>query len=157
MSCPEYSLEERRCYTAASPVVRPFGPSGARRVIRTQRHCARRYGSPLRESGLRLLRRIVVGDGAPGCAVEIVILAALQRPEEGRETGQTERQRQRDEDDEDLNQAPSSRKAVSVARRDSVPVGLTSVPALRARSALSITRMEEPDIAAAAIRGVTMP
>src|SRR5262245_58961977 len=105
----------------------------------------------------RLLWRIVVGDGAPGRAFEVVGLAALERPEKCRQAGETEGQCKRNEDDEDLHQAPSPLKAGLAAEPASASPCLTSAPALRARSAFSITRMDEPDMAAAAISGVTMP
>src|SRR5262249_35853941 len=97
-------------------------------------------------------------DGAPGCAVEVLILAALQRPEERREPGKTKRQRERDEDDEDLHQLLSRLKAASAAAsRVQLLAAFAVAPARRARSAFSMTRMDEPDIAAAAIKGVTTP
>ena len=86
----------------------------------------------------RRCRLVVVGDRAPGCSVEIIILAALQRPEEADETGKSKRKGQRDQDDHHFHDEVSS------ATR-------------RARSAFSITRIDDPDIAAAAISGVTTP
>ena len=79
--------------------------------------------------------RFVISDGAPGRAVEIVILPAPERPEKCQQPDQTQSQRQRDEDYEDFHDAPRG----------------------RARSAFSMTNREEPDIAAAAISGVTRP
>jgi len=83
-------------------------------------------------------RSIVVGDGPPGGAIEILILSILERPEKREEAGKAEAQCQRHENDEDFHQ--DLRTATE-----------------RARSAFTMTRIEEPDIAAAAISGVTMP
>src|SRR5262245_25005730 len=83
-------------------------------------------------------RRLVVRDGAPGCAVEIVELAALQRPEKARKTQRAEPERQRHQINQHFHQR-------------------TSKPARRARSAFSITSTDEPDIAIAAINGVARP
>ena len=88
---------------------------------------------------MRLLGwRLIIGDGAPGRAFKIVILTAFERPQEAKQADQTEAQRQRHQNDHHFHDDPP------FATR-------------RARSALSITRMEEPDIAAAAISGVTTP
>src|SRR4051794_22423374 len=87
---------------------------------------------------MRTERSIVVGDGAPGRAVEILVLTVLERPEKREETGETEPERERHENDEDFHQ--DLRTATE-----------------RARSAFTMTRIDEPDIAAAAISGVTMP
>src|SRR4051812_40367270 len=81
---------------------------------------------------------VVIGDGAPGRAVEILVLTILERPEKREQTGETEPERQRHENDEDFHQ--DLRTATE-----------------RARSAFTMTRIEEPDIAAAAISGVTIP
>ena len=83
-------------------------------------------------------RRLVIGDGAPGRALEIVILAALQRPEKSEQADQPEAERQRHQDHQHFHHD------LPCATR-------------RARSAFSMTRIEEPDIAAAAISGVTTP
>ena len=83
-------------------------------------------------------RRLVIGDGAPRRAFEVVILPVLQRPEKSEQADQPEPQRQRHQKDQHFHQDLLS-------------------ATLRARSALSMTRIEEPDIAAAAISGVTTP
>src|SRR5262245_1084846 len=85
-------------------------------------------------------------------ALDIVILAAAQRPEEGGKPGEAEQQSHRDQIDEHVH--GERRRGVSA------PVGVAdarqpSSPWRRARSALSVTRIEEPDIATAAISGVT--
>src|SRR6266700_5322618 len=81
---------------------------------------------------------IVVRNRAPGGAVEILILSALERPEERQEPSKSEPKREWHENDEDFHH--DLRTATE-----------------RARSAFTMTRIEEPDIAAAAIRGVTVP
>ena len=87
----------------------------------------------------RALRdRLIIQDRAPRRTFEIVILPAFQGPEEPKQTDQPKPQRQRHENDEHLHHD------LPCATR-------------RARSAFSITSREEPDIAAAAIRGVTTP
>ncbi len=65
-------------------------------------------------------------------AFQVVKLATPQAPDKGPETEQSKEQRNRDQGAED--------------RHDFLSL-----------SALSTTRMEEPDIASAAIRGVTNP
>ena len=119
-------------------------------MISAQTLCVCREGKPLhtfpghalalrsRKIGLRLLWRLVVGDCAPRRTVEIVILAAPERPEEGDEPSKTEGQRQGNQDDQDFH--------------DVIPRKV-----LRARSEFSMTRIDDPLIAAAAIRGVTTP
>src|SRR3954452_1123951 len=81
---------------------------------------------------------VVVGDGTPGRAIEILVLSVLERPEKREQTGETEPERQRHENDENFHQ--DLRTATE-----------------RARSAFTMTRIEEPNSAAAAISGVTMP
>src|SRR3954469_11000112 len=81
---------------------------------------------------------VVVGDGTPGRAIEILVLSVLERPEKREETGETEPERERHENDEDFHQD-------------------LRTAAERARSAFTMTRIDEPDIAAAAISGVTIP
>jgi len=90
-------------------------------------------------TGLRALvvRQIVVGDRAPGGAVEIVELAASERPQEGRKAEAAEREGERNEIDKDVHRA--------------------APPRSRALSAFSVTRTDEPDMASAAISGVTKP
>lgn len=83
------------------------------------------------------LSRLIVGDRPPGGAIEIIILAVLERPEKGRKAEPAKRDRKRHQIEQDLHQA------VSLCRR--------------ARKALSITSSDEPDIAAAAISGVARP
>src|SRR6266702_2671570 len=82
--------------------------------------------------------RLVIGDGAPGGAVEVIILAILERPEEADQTEKAEQQRQRYQKHQDFHQ-----------RNSLLPC--------RARSAFRITSSDEPDIAAAAISGVARP
>lgn len=83
------------------------------------------------------LSRLIVGDRPPGGAIEIIILAVLERPQKGRKAERAKRDRKRHQIEQDFHQA------VSLCRR--------------ARKALSITSSDEVDIAAAAISGVTRP
>lgn len=82
------------------------------------------------QSFLSARRQIVVVENAMRRAFEIIVLAGLHRPDEGAEPDQPEQQCQRNEDDEDIH---------------------ATFPALRA---FSVTMIDEPDIASAAIRGV---
>lgn len=83
------------------------------------------------------LSRLIVGDRPPGGAIEIVILAVPEGPEKGRKAEPAKRDRKRHQIEQDFHQAgPLCR---------------------RARKAFSITSSDEPDIAAAAISGVTRP
>lgn len=94
-------------------------------------------GAPRVRRGGGCLSRLIVGDRPPGGAIEIVILAVLERPEKGRKAERAQRDRERHQIEQDFHQA------VSLCRR--------------ARKALSITSSDEVDIAAAAISGVTRP
>lgn len=95
--------------------------------------------------------KVVVGQDAEGGTVRIVELATAQRPYKRQKAGQAEQQRQRDEKNQD----------VHVASSDVTRVGEAAAPSARAgrksRIALSVTNTDEPDIASAAISGVTRP
>src|SRR4051812_48368478 len=101
-------------------------------------------------SGARMLAlglHVVVGQHAQRRAVHVLILTAAQRPEERREPGEAERERHRDEIHEHVHGALAGvRMLTAHGEGGCLPV--------RTRSALSVTRIEEPDIAAAAISGV---
>jgi hypothetical protein len=84
------------------------------------------------------MSRLIIRNSAPGSALKIVILTAPERPEEPEQTDEPEPERQGYKDDEHFHQSLRC-----VARR--------------APRALSITSSEEPDMAAAAMRGVTNP
>ena len=86
---------------------------------------------------MRRWRRVVIGNRAPGGAVEVVILIGLERPHEAREAEQAKEQGERHKIDQHFHQGVSR--------------------TVCARNALAITRMDEPDIASAAISGVTYP
>jgi hypothetical protein len=82
--------------------------------------------------------RLVVHDGAPGGSVQVVVLTAFQGPEKAHQTDRSKHEGERDEIYENFHYGHSF--AFS-----------------RARNALSITIRDDPDIAAAAISGVTSP
>src|SRR5215216_1185930 len=82
--------------------------------------------------------RLIIRNGPPGRAVKVVILTALERPEKSEQPCETEAERQRHQNDEHFHHG------LRCATR-------------RARSAFNITSSEEPDIASAAISGVTNP
>src|SRR5262245_34938843 len=87
-------------------------------------------------------------------ALDIVVLTAAQRPEEGGKPGEAEQQGHGDQIDEHVH--GEHRRGVSVP----LTVAATRRPSSlrrRARNALSVTRIEEPDMATAAINGVTQP
>src|SRR6266446_1434754 len=80
----------------------------------------------------------IVHDGSPGGALKVVILAGLERPQEGGKAEQAERERQRHQIDQDFHGDPSSGRVF-------------------ARSAFKVTRIDDPDMASAAIRGLANP
>lgn len=82
-----------------------------------------------------------------GCAIKIVVLAAAHRPQERRKSYQTHAESNRDQPGEMVHAASDIRRR---AGRD-VSRGI----APGSRSALATTRMDEADMAIAAIRGVT--
>lgn len=77
---------------------------------------------------------VLVDQDPKGGTVEVVELATRGCPEEGRKPGQTEQQRHGYEDGDDAHRADLTR-----------------------RRAFATTRIDEPDIASAAISGVTRP
>src|SRR5262245_46489904 len=77
-------------------------------------------------------RRVVIHDGAPGGAVEVVVLAALERPQKSDEAEEPERERHGYEKDQDFH-------------------------GRLARSAFAVTSKDEPDMAIAATSGVARP
>src|SRR5262249_20649831 len=82
--------------------------------------------------------RLVIGDRAPPCFLEIVILAVLERPEESGQAEKAQQQRPRHQDYQHFHQ-PN-------------PPGPPCPP-----NAFQITSTDEPDIAAAATSGVARP
>src|SRR5271169_6022231 len=83
-------------------------------------------------------RRVVVHQGAPGGAFEVLILAGPQCPQEGSEAQQAEPQRDRNKIDQDFHEACSG-------------------GARFARNALTVTRIDDPDMASAATSGLAKP
>jgi hypothetical protein len=83
-------------------------------------------------------RSVVVHQGAPGGAFEVLVLAGLQSPQEGAEAEQAEAQRDRNKIDQDFHATCSGG-----ARFD--------------RNALRVTRIDDPDMASAATSGLARP
>ena len=81
---------------------------------------------------------LIVRNRSPCCAIEIVVLAVLEAPKKRSKAKRAKRNCKRNEINQNLHQT------VSLFCR-------------RARNALIITNSEEPDIATAAISGVTSP
>lgn len=81
------------------------------------------------------LRRVRLNKDAGGGAIKIFVLSALERPHEGEQSRDTHQERDRDEEEE---------------------THVRTVPPPR-RSAFATTRMEDSDMAIAAMRGVTKP
>jgi hypothetical protein len=54
-----------------------------------------------------IIRRLVIGDGTPCGAIQIIILSGFQRPEKARKSDRTEGDRKRNENDQDFHQANS--------------------------------------------------
>ncbi len=107
--------------------------------------------------GLNPPSRVVVVEDAPARALDIVVLAGLQRPEEGEEPDEAEADRGGDE--EEQNGHGATRLAGRIGGPGRVPAGRRaaippSVAPIRSRSALSVTAMEEPDMASAATSGL---
>lgn len=95
-------------------------------------------------------RNVAIVKYAKGGAIDVVILTAAQRPQKAGQRRKAEEQCQGNKKDQDIHLATagfSATRFVSCFRR---VAGLT-------RKALSVTTSEEPDIARAAIRGVTIP
>lgn len=97
---------------------------------------------------------LILDEDARGTAVEIFILAAAQRPQEGDEAGSAEQKRHRDEDDEIAHCAGLPIRPIGAA----VPVTASFPEAFEPparRMALAMTMIEDSDMAIAAISGVT--
>ena len=77
---------------------------------------------------------LIINQDAHPCAIQIIKLAGLQRPEKGEKANQAKPQRDGDEQQQTVHFA-----------------------APRRRKALATTMMDDPEMAAAAISGVTSP
>lgn len=90
--------------------------------------------------------RIVVVEDALGGALQIIILARPQRPQEGAQAQQAKAECDRDKHDQDVHgAAPADAGTACIARGGC---------GARRRSALPTTITEDSDMAAAATRGV---
>ena len=109
---------------------------------------------------IRLSARAVairIEENALRSAIEIIILAAAQGPQKGRESRTSQQQGQGNKVDETTHSAGSNATPCEPARFDEALAGCcASLPGFR-RSALATTRIEENDMASAAIKGVTKP
>src|SRR6185437_6822390 len=90
--------------------------------------------SRMRKLPLRCLLNVIVREHPERGAVDIAILAGLERPQECEQPAETQGKCDRQQIDQNIH--------------DFTP---------RARNALSVTSIDEPDIASAAISGVTAP
>src|SRR5690606_2072478 len=100
-------------------------------------------------------RQVVVIENPERCAVEIVILAAAQRPQEREQPGEAKAKSHRQEIDEHIHVGRTA--GVTEAAAGSLARVGSGRRGARARSAFSVTRTDDPDMAAAAISGVTSP
>jgi hypothetical protein len=96
---------------------------------------------------------VVIQDTDRG-SLHVVILTVPQRPEEGCEPGEAEQQRHGHQVDQHRH---GDRAPGAPVCGDAADPGARSSPQRRTRNALTVTRIEEPDIATAAINGVTKP
>ena len=99
--------------------------------------------------------QIVIVEDPGACAIEIVILAASKRPEKGPQSQKAKAQRNGDQVNQNRHDASlaSDRGARVATGWD----GSAARIGCDARNADSVTMIDEPDIAAAAISGVTCP
>ena len=107
----------------------------AHRYVAQQR-LKRPSDRPYPPAELSVLGQIIIADRPPGGAFEIVKLAVAQRPQEGGKSEAAERQREGREVHDDIHREPCARCALS---------------------AFKVTKIEELDIAKAAMSGVTPP
>ncbi len=95
---------------------------------------------------------VVVRQYAQRGAVHVLVLTGPQRPQERRKARQPEHERRRHQIDQHIHDALNGWRV-----RWSVRASPSATLRERMRRAFSVTRTEEPDIAAAAISGVTNP
>src|SRR6478735_7660929 len=93
-------------------------------------------------AGVPRRTQVVIPQNAPARSLEIAELAGAHAPEEGRQPQQSETECQGEQDHQDIH--------------DATPVFCRGRPR-PARSALSVTTSDEPDIATAATSGVAKP
>ena len=165
LGMPDYKLRDDR-------------PSDQQRVGRAACGvcaCDRRAGAPPAASDIGLCALvgpadIIVGQDAKRGAIEIVVLIAFERPQEGDQPGESKHKRERNEVEQDIHDTSSTAVGAigprvfasgSTVGTDIAGAGvsLNCSPRIgsRARNAFRVTRIEEPDMARAAIRGVTRP
>lgn len=101
----------------------------------------------------RLISALIIDEDALGAAVEILILAAAQCPQEGDETGTAEQNRHRDKHDEIAHCASLPIRPAGIDAPVASWPGAWEPPA--SRMALAMTTTDDSDMAMAAISGVT--
>lgn len=96
------------------------------------------------------LSKIIIRQGSDSGALKVVELTAAQRPDECPKPREPQAKSDRQKKDNDIHGAATAsfRSAALFLRIRTVPLR---------RTALSVTSTDEPDIAAAAIKGVTKP
>lgn len=99
----------------------------------------------------RLIGALIIDEDAFGTAVEILILATVQCPQEGDEPSPAEQKRHRNENNEIAHRAGLSINLAGVATR----TFSTAEQPPASRMALAMTTIEDSDMAIAAINGVT--
>src|SRR5690348_10896583 len=137
-----------------APTVTPIPYSVSRGSVRLRRSlCSAWFADAVISECMSLRSDIVIRQHSQCCTLEVVVLAGTHRPQECRKAGESEQQRHRHQ----IKQHGHATAPV-VAGPLAAAGGDSREPAFRrARSALRVTMTEEPDIAAAAISGVTPP
>src|SRR3972149_3263979 len=131
--------------------------AGLRPAARPLRQLASRSTGrrpPAADRARRSAGDIVVVQHAQRGAIEVLVLTGPQRPQEREQADEAKTERHGDEKDEGVHEA------ARVAGAEPGPCGASSARRRRLRrrrSALAVTSRDEPDIASAAIRGVTRP
>ena len=99
---------------------------------------------------------VVVAKDAQRRTVEVVVLAAAERPQEGCEAQQAEPKRCRHQIDEDAH-GVLHRAWMNLGVAEDISASALTCRRSRPRIAFAVTISDEPDIASAAISGVTRP
>lgn len=119
------------------------------RIPNCQEHAAV-HAKPIDLNQSAAFSQIVVRQSSDRGTLEIVELTVAQRPDKCTEPGKPKAKRDRQKKNDDVHDAAASCSGCVVCR-------LTDCAAPLRRTAFSVTSTDEPDIAAAAINGVTRP